>query len=226
VIYWIAGCIAASQEDGMIERERSTPELLLDTAERLFAEHGVVAISSRRVAEEAGAANNSAVRYHFGTKDDLVLAIVRRHSGEINKIRRELLDKIGDAAEPRDYLACLVLPFTEHLAGQRPPTWFARFLVQARTDPVLREPVNAVLNDSPSRAAALAKLRASVSDIDWDILQRRSDMVEPLVTQICTDHERKLSSSSHRAARAAWDSAGQFLLDALVGLLLAPVTAA
>ncbi|MCW2882147.1 MAG: TetR/AcrR family transcriptional regulator [Sphaerisporangium sp.] len=210
----------------MIERERSTPELLLGTAERLFAEHGVGAISSRRVAEEAGAANNSAVRYHFGAKDDLVLAIVRRHSVEIDKIRRELLDEAGDSAGPRDYLACLVLPVTEHLARQRPPTWFARFLVQVRSDPVLREPANTVWNDSPARAEAIAKLRESVSDIDWDILQRRSDLVEPLVTQTCTDYERKLSGRSHRAARAEWASAGQFLLDAVVGLLLAPVTAA
>jgi AcrR family transcriptional regulator len=210
----------------MIDRERSTPELLLDTAERLFAQHGIGAISSRRIAEEAGAANNSAVRYHFGSKDDLVVAIVRRHSAEIDQIRREMLDETGDSAGPRDYLACLVLPVTEHHARQRPPTCCARFLVQVRSDPVLREPALAVWNDSPERDEAVARLRASVSDIDWDILRRRSDMVEPLVAQVCTDQERKLSGRSQLAARAAWESAGQFLLDAVVGLLLAPVTAA
>jgi AcrR family transcriptional regulator len=210
----------------MIERGRSTPELLLDTAERLFAQHGIGAISSRRVAEEAGAANNSAVRYHFGGKDDLVMAIVRRHSAEVDKIRREMLDEAGDSAGPRHYLACLVLPVTEHHARQQPPTWFARFLVQVRSDPVLREPTLAVWNDSPARDEATARLRASISDIDWDILQRRSDMVESLVIQVCTDQERKLSGRSRQAARAAWESAAQFLLDAVVGLLLAPVTAA
>ena len=53
-----------------------TRELILTTAERLFAEHGV-AVSNRQISEAAGQANNFAVGYHFGTKTDLVLAIVR-----------------------------------------------------------------------------------------------------------------------------------------------------
>ncbi|MEV0038015.1 TetR family transcriptional regulator, partial [Streptomyces sp. NPDC050804] len=48
------------------ERGDATRELILVTAERLFAEHGVFAVSNRQVSEAAGQGNNAAVGYHFG----------------------------------------------------------------------------------------------------------------------------------------------------------------
>ncbi|WP_272459542.1 TetR/AcrR family transcriptional regulator [Polyangium jinanense] len=44
-----------------------TREVILAAAERLFAEHGVAAVSNRQVSEAAGQGNNFAVGYHFGT---------------------------------------------------------------------------------------------------------------------------------------------------------------
>ena len=54
---------------------RSTRDLLLDTAERLYAERGLAQVSNRQIAEAAGQANNSVVAYHVGTKADLVAAL-------------------------------------------------------------------------------------------------------------------------------------------------------
>ena len=54
-----------------------TRERLITTAERLFAEQGVT-VSNRQVGEAARQANTAVVAYHFGTKADLVRAIVRR----------------------------------------------------------------------------------------------------------------------------------------------------
>ena len=41
---------------------------LLLAAERLFAEHGLAGVSLRQISIEAGSSNNSAIRYHFGSK--------------------------------------------------------------------------------------------------------------------------------------------------------------
>ena len=51
------------------DRASSTQEAILVAAERLFAEHGVFAVSNRQVSEAAGQGNNAAVGYHFGTND-------------------------------------------------------------------------------------------------------------------------------------------------------------
>ena len=61
------------------DRASSTQEAILKAAERLYAEHGVFAVSNRQVSEAAGQGNNAAVGYHFGTKTDLVRAIEQKH---------------------------------------------------------------------------------------------------------------------------------------------------
>jgi len=63
---------------------------LLLTAERLFAEHGFAGVSLRQIATEAGSANNSAVVYHFGSKEGLVGAIFAYRLPQLMQ-RRELL---------------------------------------------------------------------------------------------------------------------------------------
>src|SRR3954451_4107889 len=116
------------------ERASSTQEAILVAAERLFAEHGVFAVSNRQISEAAGQGNNAAVGYHFGTKTDLLRAIVRRHSGRIDALREDMLARTGDALSVRDWVAVLVRPGTEHLAELGSPTWYARFGAQLMTD--------------------------------------------------------------------------------------------
>lgn len=52
-----------------------TRQLLLDAALALVAEDGVQAVTHRRVEERAGAARGS-TRYHFGSRDQLLAALV------------------------------------------------------------------------------------------------------------------------------------------------------
>ncbi len=124
---------------GKSDRGSETRELILVTAERLFAEHGVEAVSNRQVSEAAGKSNNFAVGYHFGTKDDLVVAIVRRHSGAVERRRIDMLAEVIGSPDLRDWVSCLVRPITEHLASLGSPTWYARFIAQVTTHPSLRE---------------------------------------------------------------------------------------
>jgi hypothetical protein len=50
---------------------------ILDVAARLFAQHGVDSVSIRTIAAEAGINHSLVIRY-FGSKDELVTAILRR----------------------------------------------------------------------------------------------------------------------------------------------------
>ncbi|MCB0317827.1 MAG: TetR family transcriptional regulator [Bdellovibrionales bacterium] len=69
----------------------STPERILNAAEKLFAENGISTVSIRSIVEEAGV-NVALVNYHFGSKDELVSAVIKRRLSQINKKRFELLD--------------------------------------------------------------------------------------------------------------------------------------
>ena len=69
----------------------SSRERIIDTAERLFAEHGLEGATLRQIAGAAGNANNSAVQYHFGSKDQLLQAIFEQRLPRLSERRRELL---------------------------------------------------------------------------------------------------------------------------------------
>jgi AcrR family transcriptional regulator len=206
------------------ERAGATREAILATAERLFAEHGVFAISNRQVSEAAGQGNNAAVGYHFGTKTDLVRAIVRKHNEQIEKLRKQMLAEIGDSTDVRDWVGCLVRPSTEHFATLGNPTWYARFSAQAMTDPGLR---TIMFEESFSASDALqevvAGLYRSLPDLPDDVRQERGDMSRQLMVHMTAERERALAEGTP-TPRASWHDAGTGLIDAIVAIWLAPVS--
>jgi AcrR family transcriptional regulator len=67
--------------------ELDTRYVLLQTAARLFAEHGFEAVSTRLLAKEAGV-NIAMIAYYFGSKEKLFEAIIDEH---IPKTRETLI---------------------------------------------------------------------------------------------------------------------------------------
>ena len=132
------------------ERASITREAILAAAERLFAEHGVYAVSNRQVSEAAGQGNNAAVGYHFGTKADLVRAIEQKHRVPIERLLARMVAETGDSTEMRDWIACMVCSLTEHLDQLGNPTWYARFAAQALADPAYQKIVVKDALASPS----------------------------------------------------------------------------
>ena len=88
-----------------------TKTALLDAAEEVVAEHGVLGASLRAITKKARA-NLAAVNYHFGSKQALVRALVRRHLRPVNAERLALLDAAeAEAGEGSPELADLVRAF-------------------------------------------------------------------------------------------------------------------
>lgn len=71
---------------------QETKERILDAAERLFAELGYAATSTREITREAQV-NLAAVNYHFGSKERLLCEVVIRRVGPVNRARLRLLDE-------------------------------------------------------------------------------------------------------------------------------------
>ncbi len=205
-------------------RAHATRELILTAAERLFAEHGILAVSNRQVSEAAGQGNNTAVGYHFGTKADLVRAIARKHSAAIEERRQRRLAEIGDSADLRDWLDCLVRPLAEHLAALGSPTWYARFAEQAMADPTLRPIVVEESLSSPSLARIVEGLQQRLPDLPPEAAAERSDMTRTLLVHLTAERERALAEKT-ATPRSDWNDAATGLIDALIGLWQAPVTA-
>ncbi len=76
----------------------NTKEALLDAAERLFTENGYNAVSTRDLADAAGA-NLAAIKYHFGSKAKLFIEVVHR-----------LMSKSGVVEARLDYSGPITTP--------------------------------------------------------------------------------------------------------------------
>lgn len=199
------------------DRANGTREAILLAAERLFAEHGVYAVSNRQVSEAAGQGNNAAVGYHFGTKTDLVREIEHRHRAPIERLREKMVAETGDSTELRDWVACLVRPLTDHLAELPKPTTYARFAAQAMADPAYHNVVVKGALSSPSLVEVIRRINRCLPDLPPDVHTERNMMARNLLMHTCAERERSMTETS-------WQAAGSGLIDAIVGLWLAPVT--
>ena len=123
-----------AHRDGARTRER-----ILDAAERLFAERGVAGASLRAITRAAGV-NLAAVHYHFGSKDALVNAVVRRYTGPLNEQRLARLDELerryGRRPVPlRRLVAAFVEPLLERAADPERGREFTRLMGRLLAEP-------------------------------------------------------------------------------------------
>jgi AcrR family transcriptional regulator len=91
-----------------------TCERILDAAEELFAERGILATSLRVLTKAAGV-NLAAVHYHFGSKQALLDAVLERRAKAVNLERLASLARMEALAEGRqlhvaEILSAFVLP--------------------------------------------------------------------------------------------------------------------
>jgi AcrR family transcriptional regulator len=97
----------------------STREALVEHGALLFARHGVTGVTTRQLHEAVGARNESALHYHFGGRDGLVLEILRQHLDAVEARRARLLAAIvaGDRqGDLRALVHALAAPMAEDLA--------------------------------------------------------------------------------------------------------------
>jgi AcrR family transcriptional regulator len=205
------------------ERANGTREVILTAAERLFAEHGVFAVSNRQVSEAAGQGNNAAVGYHFGTKADLVRSIEEKHRGPIEELREQMVTEMRATADMRGWVGCLVRPLTDHLAALGNPSWYARFAAQVMADPAYHRMIVRDALSSPSLVEVIDGINNCLPELPPQVHVERNIMARNLLMHTCAERERALAEGA-TVARSSWHAAASGLIDAIVGLWLAPVT--
>ena len=156
---------------------RDTREQLLLTAERLFAQRGIDAVSVREILNEAGQRNKNAAQYYFGGREGLITALVTARSDALNRRREVLLDEVESSERRNDLRALctvLVAPLAEALDD--PDNHFLGFLARYQLDhsrTVLSRAVDRVHTASYWRTAKLIRattgLPRSVFDIRFSL---------------------------------------------------------
>jgi AcrR family transcriptional regulator len=106
-----------------------TAERLILVAEQLYADHGLDAVSFRQIAEAAGQKNHAVVQYHFGTKEELLKAIVLYRTEDAKNARTHALDQLVATGRQHDIRALLEATL-EPLVAAGPS--YMRFVVALR----------------------------------------------------------------------------------------------
>lgn len=109
---------------------------LLDAAERLFADHGFDATTTRQIAREAGVPLGL-MTYHFGTKDELYAEVIGRraeeHVADILAAMAAVAQQAGDGPlDLRALVEAFFRPIAEK-AAHASPGWRSYVRLLART---------------------------------------------------------------------------------------------
>lgn len=114
---------------------------MITAAERIVAEQGLPALTLTNVQVAAGQSNKSAAKYHFGSREGLLEAIVEARMSAVNMRRQVMLDEMEGHGTPmttRQTVEAMVRPLASE-SLDRPGSRYARFLIQAMFDPTLAD---------------------------------------------------------------------------------------
>lgn len=195
-------------------------ESLLDAAEELFAVHGMDAVSNRRIAERAGTANHSAVKYHFGGRDEMVGALLGRSRDAVRSRRADVISSLPTDPTLHQVVASGVLPWVDYLADCPTPCWRARFTYQAMSLPSVESSLREGIEKSVLADGMLDGV-AELAHVPHEVLIPRTRIVAGMVLGLCANYEAEVAEDT---AVGGWTALGYFIVDAATGMLAAPVT--
>lgn len=173
-----------------------TKQKILDAAERHFAEYGYAATSLRQVIAEAGV-NLAAVHYHFGSKEELLHAVVLRKGTPVNEQRMALLDRYEAEANGKPLpvariLHAFLMPMAE-LAVQNPQ--FIRVMGRIVSEGLMGSVIEK--NFHPLFLRFTSALRESVpglgdEEFRWRLISMQGALAHTMCWTQGTDFERRI----------------------------------
>jgi len=203
----------------------ATRERLMRTAERLFAERGIDAVSIRDITNEAET-NSASIHYHFGSKAALVEAILAWRAAEVGARRAAWLDRIEATADPtlREVVEALVVPTAAMAADtENGGRHHIGFVAAVLANPGLMPRVIETFEPYTERfAAALARV---TPHLDPDVRELRLALAKDLCNRVIGQPEGPVHAWIALRAPGADEPLAARLVDFLVGAFAAPATA-
>jgi AcrR family transcriptional regulator len=199
----------------------STKEQLVLTAERLFALHGLDGVSLRQISAEAGNANNSAVQYHFGSKDRLVQAIFEYRIPTIARRRRLLAAERG-TDDLRSCVEAYLLPVLEE--AEDVDSYYLTFLMQLQQYGLAEHPFDRLPAEFKQPTLDfLKRVGTFLVDLPKPLRATRTTQALSICTHLAADRQL---ARRHGAPVFPYALHVAELLDGIMGFLEAPVSRA
>ena len=202
-------------------RSASAVRIVL-AAERLFSLHGIDGVSLRQISAEAGSANNSAVHYHFGSKDGLIGAIFRHRLPRLISERR-LLAARCDPDDLRSRFEAHFLPVLN--LAEAPDTHYVTFVEQLQRRATASSTQLPALPDEGERSHEEFQrdVHRLLGHLDERLRELRISQAELLCLHAAADRERSVANGGPLPSFELFASS---LFDGLTGFLAAPASAA
>ena len=204
----------------------STPERIVATAERLFAERGIEAVSLRDITNSCGA-NSAAIHYHFGSKEELLRAILEHRAAELAKRRDAHLTVIERSRRPtlRQVVEALVLPTAELVHDDaHGGRHYVGFLAAMLERPDSVAVIDDVFGEQVSRY--LTALERVLPQVPEDVRILRFAFAKDFINRVLAHPDRGMRLWITAHAPQSTDDMTDHVIDVLVGAFRAPVTPA
>ncbi|MCF2532789.1 TetR/AcrR family transcriptional regulator [Yinghuangia soli] len=202
-----------------------TRERLLLTAERLFAVHGIDAVSLRQISVAAGQRNNSAAQYHFGTKEELIRAIFAFRLAGINRRREEMVDVLlrdGRGADLRALTEAMVRPLAEQIDGGG--SFYVRFLARVHQHAGASVYALPAMGVEGSATRIGAMIGEALVQLPTAVRRSRLQLGGSLAVHATADREQRVHEGMPEDVLPPAAFCAD-LVDAVVGIFSAPVSA-
>jgi AcrR family transcriptional regulator len=199
---------------------RSTKEEIVLAAERLIAAHGLAGVSLRQIGAASGNGNNSAVIYHFGTKDQLVQAIFQYRLPRL-RARRALFIEERRPNDLRSWLECQVRAVLEQ--SELDDSHYMSFVASLQLHDGAEGFEHLPAEFADSQLDFEAHLRSHLGHLPEPLQSLRLSQVMYLIVAAAAARERA-RGRGEVVLPFALEVAN--LLDASVGLLKAPLSSA
>lgn len=202
-------------------------DVLLKTAQRLFAERGIDGVSMREIAREAGQRNNSALHYHFGSKEALIVAILQSGMREVNELRNDYVDQLfnsGRHAELRGLVEAIVWPMASRLMTGRGNNTYNRFLAAAQVHPEVDLAGSTREEEDRGFRRVYEQLQRALPHVPELLLRQRYLAGVSFVMFSLADYERMATRRSKDKRGFDLQRAIENLIDMVAGSIAAPVS--
>ncbi|AMO55949.1 TetR/AcrR family transcriptional regulator [Endozoicomonas montiporae] len=204
----------------------TTRDVILDTAERLFARQGIEAVSLRTINTEAGF-SVAALHYHFRNRQGLIEALIERDQKPVLSRRQELLDELDTLVKPevRQITEALVLPMAEPIIDNpEKGLQTIKFLFQTYIDQKNHRQVSEVIEESFRIFDRL--LVSALPELDRNLLHQRWVVAAELTFQGLANIDNVMTLRPHQDERENYRDYVRRLIDFIAGGLAADASAA
>lgn len=172
---------------------QTTKEKLILAAEKMFALEGIEGVSLRRISASSGQRNNSALQYHFGSRQVLMEAILAYRMEGINRRRCQMLEELdqgGQSNDIRALVAAVVYPFIEQVSVSQ-ESYYVGFLSRYYS---YTQPKAVFSEDKPWMSGLMSinnRLQSLLGDIPPVVLGQRLTLMGSLTIHSIADFEQR-----------------------------------